>query len=133
MNLFDKLSTDCLQKIYENLDNKQLYIFAHTYKTRGYTIERLIKYIINDDKINEKFDIDSCCEDFYNSCKCHDRGQLNKYKKIINFDNNNIPFLSKFFELRYFSKDIKQNKNYVLKFIESNYYENCHHYICGYE
>ena len=77
--------------------------------------------------------IDSCCEDFYNSCKCHDRGQLNKYKKIINFDNNNIPFLSKFFELRYFSKDIKQNKNYVLKFIESNYYENCHHYICGYE
>lgn len=119
MNFIDKLFDDLLITICNFLDEKELYKFAHTYKMRGSNnIERLLKYC--EENHDDYYDIEDCCEDCFYSCKCGDAGQLKKFKKIINFDNTNIPILSKYFKLRFFSKEIKQNKKYVLEFIKND-------------
>lgn len=105
MSYIDRLSSTLCNSIINYLGNEDLYKYANVYKMNGPNITRLIKY----------------CDD--NSIFENEYYKVDGYIKIIDFTNfANIPYLVNNFKLKYFSYDIQQTKDCVIKFIKKDPY-----------
>ena len=111
MNYLQIINADVYDFICEYLNNKDLYNLANTYQIRGiYNIKNLMNYCEDNEDIEE--------------IGCGSSDEVARiYKKMINFnDLNNIKILSKNFKLKYFSNEIKSDKELVMEFIKFNAY-----------
>ena len=111
MNYLKCFNKDLLNIIIQYLNNYDLYNFANTYKIYGTkNIQRLIDFCYK-------------CEEQGNELVEDWIGLDEEYhfQKMFNFnDPENIKLLSRYFKLKFFSKNITKNKIFVLEFIKNN-------------
>jgi len=114
MNNLKNLNDDLFNLIIDKLDGKGLYNLIELKlikKIEGTKrVDKFVNYCIDTEIFYYKYDF----EDEYE--------KLNYFMNIFEFNNNNIKILAKYYKLKYFSDDIKQDKELVLEFIKNDPY-----------
>lgn len=114
MNNLKNLNDDLFNLIIDKLDGESLFNFMEL---------KLIKNIEGTKRVDKFVNYCKYTEIFYYKYDFDDEyEELNYFMNIFEFNNNNIKILAKYYKLKYFSDDIKQDKELVLEFIKNDPY-----------